>query len=500
MLGIISIIAWLSSIAAVYLVTRAVTADHTLEVSPEELAAGFREGQEWHEIYMKDEKVGYIHLVQTKEEEHFILTSETTLAMKVLGQKREIESRTEARLDKNFVLLSFDFQMDSGGTRFQASGKVEGTTIILELDTGGYKDRMEIPLKNPPLLPVSVKPLFLRHIRAPGETVAMNYFDPTTFKEEQIIIEYIGREKLTVMGEEVETIHLRQHVHGMELDSWVNELGEVYREQMPMNLISVRSTEEEAKWGIADSTRINKNLADITETTAVTLAEGTLPNLKQKNSISYHFSGISRQGLDLIGFRQSLKNHSEGFILTIKKESLIFKKDPDEKNFVIPKEIAQYLLPEPFIQSDAEKIKAQTIKLLGENPPKNLDTLKSLTRWVDIHVKNKVSVGIPTALTVLEDGTGDCNEHAVLLTALLRASGIPARMVVGLVELDGKFLYHAWVEAWIGEWFSCDPTQNAVGVDVSHIRLLIGGPSSQSEMYKVIGELKLLKIIETTEL
>ena len=57
---------------------------------------------------------------------------------------------------------------------------------------------------------------------------------------------------------------------------------------------------------------------------------------------------------------------------------------------------------------------------------------------------------------------GVCDENAVLLAALLRAKEIPARMVGGLVyaeELQG-FMYHAWVEAWIGDrWRSLDSTR-----------------------------------------
>ena len=60
---------------------------------------------------------------------------------------------------------------------------------------------------------------------------------------------------------------------------------------------------------------------------------------------------------------------------------------------------------------------------------------------------------------------GDCSEHAVLLAALLRGHGIPARVVTGLAYSSdvtnepGVFVPHAWTQALIdGYWVDLDAT------------------------------------------
>src|SRR5207253_1751979 len=83
---------------------------------------------------------------------------------------------------------------------------------------------------------------------------------------------------------------------------------------------------------------------------------------------------------------------------------------------------------------------------------------------------------VPSAREVLRVLRGDCNEHAVLLTALARAAGIPARMVAGAVYLDGAFLYHAWSELWLGRWVSADAVFEQMPADATHVKLLEGGP------------------------
>ena len=92
---------------------------------------------------------------------------------------------------------------------------------------------------------------------------------------------------------------------------------------------------------------------------------------------------------------------------------------------------------------------------------------------------------------VLRTGIGDCNEHATLLTALLRASGIPAKIVVGLVYTRGKFFYHAWTEAYLDRWVSMDATLNQMPVDVTHIKLFEGNLDKQVEIAGLIGTLTL---------
>ena len=54
---------------------------------------------------------------------------------------------------------------------------------------------------------------------------------------------------------------------------------------------------------------------------------------------------------------------------------------------------------------------------------------------------------------------GDCSEATVLTAALLRANGIPSRVVMGFATLDrGVFIGHAWAEAWLGgAWIGIDP-------------------------------------------
>jgi transglutaminase-like putative cysteine protease len=69
-------------------------------------------------------------------------------------------------------------------------------------------------------------------------------------------------------------------------------------------------------------------------------------------------------------------------------------------------------------------------------------------------------------LSILKDRAGDCTEHSILTVSLLRASGIPARAVVGIIlseYFNGRrdvFVYHMWVEACVNKkWILVDSTR-----------------------------------------
>ena len=87
--------------------------------------------------------------------------------------------------------------------------------------------------------------------------------------------------------------------------------------------------------------------------------------------------------------------------------------------------------------------------------------------FVNRHIEDKnLATAFASASEVARTGAGDCTEHGVLLAALLRADGIPSRVVTGLVYMPGlgksgkgAFGWHMWTQALIdGQWMDLDAT------------------------------------------
>src|SRR5262249_13368650 len=101
-------------------------------------------------------------------------------------------------------------------------------------------------------------------------------------------------------------------------------------------------------------------------------------------------------------------------------------------------DVAQYLRPEPLIESDAAEIRAEAELAVKGVPATDVrERAKQLTYHVNGILDKKPTVSLPSAREVLRTRVGDCNEHTTLYVAMARAIGIPARMAVGLAYVRG---------------------------------------------------------------
>ena len=105
-------------------------------------------------------------------------------------------------------------------------------------------------------------------------------------------------------------------------------------------------------------------------------------------------------------------------------------------------------------------------------------TPRQLEEFVFYYIESKNYAHLfDLASTVARSRAGDCTEHAVLLTALLRMFGYPARMVIGTyvhLEEKPKGFGHAWTE-YYGEsrWRGLDGTRIAGAVDQHYVPLSV---------------------------
>ncbi len=94
------------------------------------------------------------------------------------------------------------------------------------------------------------------------------------------------------------------------------------------------------------------------------------------------------------------------------------------------------------------------------------DRAERLRAAVHRHIRRKgMQSAFASASETVRSQEGDCTEHAMLLAALLRADGIPSRVVSGLVycpEFAGQrdvFGWHMWTQALLdGRWIDLDAT------------------------------------------
>jgi len=130
--------------------------------------------------------------------------------------------------------------------------------------------------------------------------------------------------------------------------------------------------------------------------------------------------------------------------------------------------------PQAGIESDCDCIQKKAADLCAGSSEKDAYEIYSFTADYLTYSQNYKDCTSISALQAYEIGSCVCAGYARLMTALCRASGIPAQMVLGLVYPDPMFKSyiasfpqnpeeaHAWVEYYSEEsWKLADPTWGA---------------------------------------
>lgn len=125
-----------------------------------------------------------------------------------------------------------------------------------------------------------------------------------------------------------------------------------------------------------------------------------------------------------------------------------------------PGSLGEYLGPEPEVQVDDPEI-AATLTRIGADVGSVTDRLRRVYGFTE-SLGSRPFSGTTDALTALRLNEASCNGRSRLATALLRASGIPTRLVGGLVlETGRKRTSHQWYESYVGgNWVPFDPTNH----------------------------------------
>ncbi len=143
-----------------------------------------------------------------------------------------------------------------------------------------------------------------------------------------------------------------------------------------------------------------------------------------------------------------------------------------------PSDVARSLKPQALIESDDPQI-VELAKQLTSDQHARWPAVVKIAHWVHKEIRYAIADS-PSARLALKKRVGDCGPHATLCVALLRAVGIPAKLVGGLVytpSFGGSFGQHAWVEVYMGKdgWIALDPTTGEVDLlSAVHIKLFEG--------------------------
>ncbi|HEY6555420.1 MAG TPA: transglutaminase domain-containing protein [Vicinamibacteria bacterium] len=444
--------------------------------------AQYGSAAQWRGIYYRGEKVGFSVGQTIARDGGYQLIEDGRLQLNLLGATSAVRLHSEANLDSHFAVRDFMVSLDPGSGPTQIRGSVEGKRLSLTIKTPTGERKEERDLPEPPSLPFS----FSRRLAAlglePGQTHKLSVFDPMTLSNSEMEMRVEAREVVEAAGRPVPAFRVQTRFAGIVGTSWITDTGEVVREESPMGLMVVRETPDRAQ-ALAVPGKVQTDLLQ---------AAAIVPSEAQRIDDP---TAVERLRVRLVGISSFPPDDLQGAGQTVSGDVFDIRDPRTLRPGPEDPEAEHFLLPEPFIESDAPEIRAETEKALeGQSDPRA--RAERLVRHVHALIEKKPTLSLPSALEVLRTRVGDCNEHATLYVALARAAGLPARIATGLVHLHGAFYYHAWVEVYVTSkagalWLPVDPTLNQFPADATHLRLARGGLDRQAAILGLVGKAKM---------
>jgi hypothetical protein len=433
--------------------------------------------EEWAGVYYQDQKIGYSHNSIKRIEDGYQIHHTIMLDMMMMGVAQKIRAQVNTVTDHAFNLQVFYLRINTGAVSFIAYGDVDADNVMsISVVSGGKTEKKELQLTRAPVITNSLKFSLLKDGLQLGGVYERVVFDPMTMSNRTAQIEVLDFETLSVAGQEYDCYRMQVTYMGVTMTAWIDRQGRTVKEESPAGMVLLREDKEQAMhggWG---------GRVDVVETSAIKV--DTPFYSKNLQSLTLKLLDVDLKGFQLDGGRQTL----QGTIVRIDKQNI--GKDNSYRLPFAGEGFEAWLSPSLLIQSDRSEF-AQLVEEIGKGERRALRLARRLHDWVYKNIEKRPSPGMPSALAVLAARQGDCNEHAVLLAAMCRAAGIPARVAAGLVYLRGRFYYHAWNEVYLNDWVPVDATLNQFPADVTHVKFIEGDMEEQLMVLNLIGRLKI---------
>lgn len=433
------------------------------------------EREEYQGIYFQEKKIGYVaNIYHPNEDRTLAVEQRAHMVLNVAGSDHAIDLQLKALLSDDGRMQDFTFSFKSPFYRMQADGRTSGNKIAFKLSTGTTTIEDSLELSAPPMLSTSRRAYLLKKDLSVGEKIRIPWFDPMSLTGKDAVIEYRGKERILIHGRVQNLHHFVEEFSGARINSWLDESGDVLKEESPAGFVFLKEAKFKA---LAESEGAPELLSAVSAKMI-----GRMPRLETLKKMRYRLHFPDNGLFQLNSGRQT---YTAG-LLEIDLESL-----PDFSSSAhqpYPANTAD-LAATASVQADHPKIRATAAENVA-GKTSELDKVRALAGYVFSHLEKRPVLGLPDALTTLDSGRGDCNEHAVLFAALARAAGIPCRIAAGVVFMKEAFYYHAWNEVSInGRWLSIDTTTNQLPADLSHIKFIEGEIKEQMRIGALLGQL-----------
>ena len=423
--------------------------------------------QQYYAIFVQGQKSGHaLTMLDCRPQDDQVITSlEVKFVLQRAGQPLEISITSRSRETLDGKPLGFASDQNLGAMLIAIRGKrLPDDTFRIVSSLGAFQQEQIVPWPQDALLPWGADLAMRRHGLQPGASYQINIFDPTVAQAMATHITVGEKEKIDLLGRLVEATRLTTRVPSVlgdtAMTSWCDDQGNILRDSMSIMDMEIEMIACDKEFALAD-------LAPAELIDRILLASPCpLTGIRDAHGATYKLAPRPGHEISLASCdNQSVEPGEDGALIVTVSPVQAPAGIPFPYTGEDPQALAA-LKPSRYLQCDHPGIIALARQAVGDAPDA-AQAAARIEQFVGRYITSKnFDIGYGSAAEILQTRTGDCSEHAVLSASMLRAVGIPARVVVGYVyvdEFEGNehvFGGHAWTEAYLaGQWIGLDATR-----------------------------------------
>ncbi len=432
----------------------------------------------WYDIYKGPVKVGFAKTTIKKAGDEIIIKHDRETKIKRKDKEILLIEKLTVLCDLFYSIKSFEFSSYYKGEKgLKVRGNVDKDSIIFFLESPEKrKTHKTLTGGKDFYLPLTFIPVMHKKNLVPNKLFLIPMLDFIN----------LSIDNVTVILEEIRPVKIGIHASNIYRfragDSmiWSNEQGMIIKEVSPSGITLYSQAKDIAK---DPSERV---LFDYTSLPYMK-SNKILPDTETLTHLKLKISGVT---LDPGLYKDSTVSLDNNILKIEKTDTEKLKAG----TYALPynkDDLGKYLKPDKWVMSEHKTVldNAHNMVILEKNDAFRM--ARYLTSNLYFTVNSIPTFILSDSLEIFDTRIGDYLGRSVMFASFARASGLPTRLIGGLVYFDGFFYFHTWPEAWLGQWIPVDPSLAQFPADVTHIPIKEG---TLHEITSIVDGLKNIRV------
>ncbi|MBN2583519.1 MAG: transglutaminase domain-containing protein [Planctomycetes bacterium] len=455
---------------------------------------------DYYAVMVADQKVG--HMVRERTVDGEKVTSREKIVTTVLRNGSEVEMVIETINEETTAGKPLGFETiskDSNSVTRTVGRRGDDGRWTVTQETAGQTRTMTADYPSEALMPEGERLAARSHQFASGTHFTIKSFSATSMATVPIEVTIIGKEKIDLLGRVLEATRVEHLIHLPKGDvlevRHLDDQGRLVRIEGP----AAHARVQFVRCDKAFATSKVQSTEDFFAGSYVPCPK-PLPVLASRLVLTLKPKGEAKIDVPQTD-SQKVETAFDGTVtVTIESNAVAGSQAlPYDGSDAAALEA---LKPTRYVQSDDELIVETARREIGKTGDV-VQAVRRLATWVDRRLSSKnLSVGYASASEAIRSREGDCTEHAVLLAALCRAAGVPARTATGMIYVRrvgtqaNVFGAHQWTQVHIGgKWRDVDATVAPPYYTIG--RIVLGtGLGDESDWSALLGKFGTFEIVE----